>query len=208
MKSSEPDVRTQILQAANHFFSQRGYEGTSLQLIAEEVGIRKPSLLYHFPSKDALRLAVLARVTAHWNEVLPRLLQVATSGEGRFDALVGEVVSFFTENPDRARLLMREFLDRPEEIKTALRSHLAPWMAILSDYIRRGQSDDILQADVDPEAYLVNVIQMVIGGVAVSDLFDSFFEEGDGEGRFARQIEEVVRMARASLFCASAEQRD
>src|SRR5205823_5119374 len=90
----EPQMRDQILTSATRLFARRGFDGTSLQQIAEAVGIRKPSLLHHFPSKDELRRSVLDQMLAHWNDVLPRLLLAATAG-ARFDSLMHEVVGFF-----------------------------------------------------------------------------------------------------------------
>src|ERR1700720_423511 len=49
-----------ILAAARQLFSKRGYRGTSLASIAEAAGLSQPGLLHHYPSKDALLLAVLA----------------------------------------------------------------------------------------------------------------------------------------------------
>src|SRR5213078_3841448 len=53
------DNADQIRDAATQLFATQGYEGTSLQAIAERVGVTKQTLLYHYPSKDALRRAVL-----------------------------------------------------------------------------------------------------------------------------------------------------
>ncbi len=196
-----PDVRTQILEEATRLFAARGFDGTPLQAIADEVGVAKPSLLYHFPSKDELRRAVLNEVMSHWNEVLPRLLEAATTGEHRFESLLGEVVGFFTADADRARLLVREMLDRPEELEHLFREYLGPWMRILSDYIRRGQQDGHLHRDVDPEAYILQIIQLVVAGIAVGDVVESLLGPSDGDQPARdRQITELMRVARSSLF--------
>jgi AcrR family transcriptional regulator len=190
------DVRTHILDAATRLFAAQGYGGTALSAIAEAVGIRKASLLYHFPSKDALHQAVLDNVLSHWNEVLPRLLEAA-AGDDRFDALLHETVRFFVADPDRARLLLREVLDRPEPMRERLRAAVKPWVEVIAGYVREGQGTGELRGDADPEAYLLMVIHLVIGGVATADTLGAVLSE---EARTERLVREIERVAKTSLF--------
>jgi TetR/AcrR family transcriptional repressor of nem operon len=53
------DTRLQILRVARSLIRTRSYLGFSFQDIADEIGIRKPSLYHHFPSKEALGVEVL-----------------------------------------------------------------------------------------------------------------------------------------------------
>jgi len=193
-------MRTQILAVATELFAADGFDATPLQAISDRVGVAKPSLLYHFSSKDELRRGVLDQVMAHWNGVLPRLMQAATTGEHRFDALISESIAFFTEDHDRARLLMRELLDRPAEMRALFRQYVGPWLTIMADYIRRGQQEAIIYADVDPETYIIEVIQLMVTTIALGGVFDSLLiPSSDGSPR-ARQLAEVTRIARGALF--------
>ena len=116
----EPSVRHRIVAAARRLFADKGYAGTSLQAVADAVGIRKPSLLYHFRSKDILRRAVLDDVLAHWKSELPHLLARSRSGKDRFAGAVGALVGFFEDDPSRARIIVREMLDQPELVERLL----------------------------------------------------------------------------------------
>ena len=196
------DVRAQLLEAATQLFAAKGFDGTSLKDIADVVGIRKPSLLYHFPSKNDLRLAVLEGLLERWNDVLPKLLMAAAGGEDRFETIVRETVTFFNEDPDRARLLMREILDRPEDMRARLEEHVAPWVNVVADYIRKGQRSGELHQDVDPEAYILQVVNLIVSGVASASCLDGGLLPpesplGDPATRHAR---ELMRIARVSLF--------
>ena len=125
-------VPRKILEVATHLFAKQGFDGTSLQAIADGVGIRKPSLLYHFPSKAALHQAVLENLLSHWNGVLPKVLMAATSSHGQFDGVVQAMISFFSADPDRARVLVREVMDRPKEMKRLIKKHVQPWVEVIS----------------------------------------------------------------------------
>ncbi|CAO5233805.1 TetR/AcrR family transcriptional regulator [Frankia sp. AgKG'84/4] len=73
MTRSAAPLRQQLLDAALCLFSQRGFRGTSLQDIAREVGCSKASLLYHFASKEAILVELLAPSTAGMTELTDRL---------------------------------------------------------------------------------------------------------------------------------------
>lgn len=87
-------TRTLILRTALAQFGEQGYRGASLREIAARSGISHPGLLYHFPTKEALLLAVLehrdrvdraehASANDSGIDVLRRLVRSATVNQGR-----------------------------------------------------------------------------------------------------------------------------
>jgi AcrR family transcriptional regulator len=61
-KDMAGDVKTRILDAAQRVFLKRGYQSASLDEIAESAPASKPTIYAHFPGKEALFEAVVARV--------------------------------------------------------------------------------------------------------------------------------------------------
>lgn len=198
------DVREQILAEATRLMADNGFSGTSLQSIADAVGIRKPSVLYHFPSKEAVRQGVLDQLLHRWNEVLPRLMRAsARAGVERFDAVMAEIMGFFASDPDRARLLMREMLDRPGAMEVYLANFVRPWMDIVVTYIERGQRIGEIRPDVDPAAYVLQVSIFCVAAIATASSFGTLLthpERPDLAAGRDRFLTELVRLARASLF--------
>ncbi|TMR11438.1 TetR family transcriptional regulator [Nonomuraea turkmeniaca] len=80
-----------ILEAARALFAARGYRATSMQAIADEVGISKAALYYHFDSKEE----ILRRLTIPLLDELEAVLAEAESGDSaeevRWRAIEGYV---------------------------------------------------------------------------------------------------------------------
>jgi TetR/AcrR family transcriptional regulator len=193
------DVRARILREALALFGERGYEGTSVQAIADAVGIRKPSLLYHFSSKEDLREAVNRELLRYWSERLPHLLADSQSGHDRFAGMVTALVDFFREDENRARLAVRELLDRPLAAGRLAHEHLSPWLALLTNYLRLGQTSGVIKPEVDPESYVMQIMMMVIGTVAMGRVAGEMFGDKKTDSLEPRTAE-LVRIAREALF--------
>ena len=54
-------TKAHLLDVARDHFAEVGYRGSSLRDIAQRAGMSHPGLLYHFPTKEALLMAVLER---------------------------------------------------------------------------------------------------------------------------------------------------
>jgi TetR/AcrR family transcriptional regulator len=195
-RSVENDVRSATITAATRLFAAHGFEGTALQDIANAVGVSKPAVLHHFPSKEHIRQAVLDGILAHWNKTLPRLLLAAAAGRDRFDAVFGELYRFFAADPDRARLMLREALDRPADLRRLLRGPVRPWLSAVAGYARAGRESGRHHVDVDEEAYVLHILQLVVTATACASVTSTVLE-GESGIRYPR---ELARIARTSLF--------
>jgi AcrR family transcriptional regulator len=188
------EVRERSISAATRLFAAHGFDATSIQAVADEVGVTKQAVLHHFANKEMLRAAVLEAILAHWNDALPRLLLAATASADRFDAVFGELHRFFAEDHNRALVVLREALDRPQEMKKLLKGPVRPWLTAVATYIRAGQDSGRHHADVDAEAYVVHILQLVIAAAASAPVASALIDSR------ARYDKELTRIARASLF--------
>lgn len=206
VESKAVDNAEQIRTVATRRFARDGFDGTSLQAIADEVGVTKQTLLYHYASKDALRQAVLDSLFAHWRERLPAILEAVTSGHGRFDALTAELIQFVQADRDRVRLLVRELLDNTVSMKALFAQNLRPWVLLVAQYIREGQRAGLIYDDVDPETYVLDVIALSVSAVAFEDLLEA--TAGGGPDSRTRWVRELTRLSRTALFKTPAPEDD
>ena len=65
-----PSSKTQILQAAVRVTERHGITALTLEAAAEEAGLTKPGLMYHFRTRDDLLIAIQRHLTETWEEQL------------------------------------------------------------------------------------------------------------------------------------------
>ena len=109
-KELAADTVDRLLEGAEGLFALNGLKATRLEDVAKFAGISRPSLLYHFSSKDRLYEAVVTRIF----DALAMSLGGAMTGQGDFEAQLYNVVSgfsaFLADRPDAAAILLREVI--------------------------------------------------------------------------------------------------
>ncbi len=103
-RSSGLQTRAEIVAAAEHHFAARGFEATRLDDIANDVGIRRAAIFYHFGDKQELYDAVLDEVFGDWTPALPS----AGSPAERLESALTSWLDYVTKRPSVARLILRE----------------------------------------------------------------------------------------------------
>ncbi|MEJ7800484.1 MAG: TetR/AcrR family transcriptional regulator [Ilumatobacter sp.] len=144
--SQDPDQRStreQILHEALACFAQAGYEGTSLNDIAAGVGIRRPSLLHHFASKEALYQEVFEHLLSDWFDRLTAAISVPQTGWIKVEMVLRTGFRFFADNPSYVRMVRREAIDGGEHLAIDLASVLRPMFDLAASYFEREMSDGV-----------------------------------------------------------------
>jgi AcrR family transcriptional regulator len=143
--------REAILDAAEARFLEQGFPRTSMDELGAAAGITGPGLYRHFPSKDALLMAVLDRL---WAELKPA---IATAAELPPDDAIEVLLTAHLEltlgQPGALVLLIRELRHLPDDYRArARRNHgryLDAWVAALAardDRLTREQATTLALA--------------------------------------------------------------
>jgi TetR/AcrR family transcriptional regulator, fatty acid metabolism regulator protein len=157
--------RQRLLDAALEVFTQYGYNDTAIDEIARASETSKGGLYFHFPSKQALFLALLDEAS----EALLRRVESAMANEAdpleRGDAALREVLHAFGSHRLLARLLLVEALGAGKEFTTRLNDLHAAFAALIADCldaaVRAGQIPP-LDARVAAHAWYGAVNQVVL----------------------------------------------
>ncbi|HWL45170.1 MAG TPA: helix-turn-helix domain-containing protein [Ilumatobacter sp.] len=113
-RMARPARREQLLQAAAAAFLERGFDGTSMETVADHAGVTRMLVYRHFESKHALYRAVLTSAIEHVQ------LAVSPDAAGSEPGIAGQLVLAARQTPDAFRLLWRHARHEPDFAADAL----------------------------------------------------------------------------------------
>jgi AcrR family transcriptional regulator len=163
--------RSRILGAAARVFARSSFEQASMDEIAAEAGVGKPTLYRYFPSKDALFVAVFEHALDDLEGRLDRVLEREASATARLAGLVAEIIPTF-----RQHLVSLRFLgDSAAEADRSKRRIFRERRKRIGLYLARAVDDGIQHGEIraiDGAKVAQIVIGMLWSATATSQAVD------------------------------------
>ena len=174
-----------VLDAAEAVFADSGFAAAKLADIAARAGIRRPSLLHHFETKEALYAATVQRCFARLRDGLITAMHVEGGFESRLVATVSRYVEFLEANPTVARLILREIVSGQGPGARILVDEVAPLVEIVEVFLRReGRASD--RPELPIRAALMQVASDILLRAAAGPLREPLWGPRDEAATLAR----------------------
>ena len=137
-------VENEIYEHAIRLFAERGFAGTSLQDIADALGVTRPALYYYVKSKDELLAKLAADVAGGSAAQITELARRPDlDAAGKLREIVRMTALRQATQPERFRLLIRSEAELPAELSDAYdssrRAVLRAVTGVIEEGIRAGR---------------------------------------------------------------------
>ncbi len=164
------DTKAALLESAERVVRNRGFDAFSFADLASDVGIRKASIHYHFPTKAKLSFALMARYRATFEELLAAIVRKHPDAKARLLALIDRYRDALNGGDSLclcvAFAASRESLsdDTMQEIAT-FRDVLAAWV---EDTFACGLADGSVPDATDPAAERAALLALLEGAQLIA----------------------------------------
>ena len=174
-------TKQRILDEALTLFAENGYDGTGVDLIAERVGIKGPSLYKHYKGKEEILNALIDAAEERYEEYFGSEKHIGKLPQSReeFIKVTMERISFTMRDPviRKTRMLLVQEQFRNERISEVTTRHQLDGIQRMFAKIIKGMMDEGIVKNDDPELLAVELTAPAVLQIARSDRQPQYEEE-------------------------------
>jgi AcrR family transcriptional regulator len=150
-----------ILDAASRLFSTRGYHATSVQDIAEAVGILKGSLYHHFESKEAILYHIVKEPLARLYRTVGEIAEAPGPASAKLERAAAAHVQAFHDHYPHLFVYLRETEDVRRRFRASAGLGPREYERLWGDIVQGGMKAGELRIDLDPTVVVYGLLGML-----------------------------------------------
>ena len=136
-----------IIDSAEYVFAHKGYNGATVEAIAEKADLSKQNMLYYFSSKEVLYQAVLKNILHLWLESLNLFAQQGEDPTTMLSNYIRGKLEISRTMPYASKVYANEIINGAPHLKQYLKDNLLPALEedvkLIKEWIAQGKIDDI-----------------------------------------------------------------
>lgn len=168
------ETREKILQVSAKFLINRSYSGTTISIIAKEVGLTKGALYHHFSSKEKLVFEIIKDVRKSWFKNVGKKALMENNSHDRLQTLLKVHSRYLEKDPTMCLVLNSLLADKetlPAYFVVEIKGIHNEMLTFIQKIIEKGQASKELQKDLDSRSTAFAIVGM-LRWMGCSPLFD------------------------------------
>lgn len=151
--------REYVFETAAGVFARNGYHETTVDEIAQAIGVAKGTIYYHFKNKEELYLALIREGSNLLEEQLRQAVDGATTPVDKIKNIIKSQLRFYEKEKDIVFLFLKELCGARLR-REILAGMLSGCLGIIRRVIEEGIKDGVFR-NVDPEIATSSLFGMI-----------------------------------------------
>jgi TetR/AcrR family transcriptional regulator len=144
---SRQKQEARIIKAAEEVFAEFGYNGATVDTIAERAGLSKQNMLYYFASKQLLYQHVLGAILDVWIDSMALLEQPGKDPAAKLESYIRRKIELSRTRPNGSKVFATEIINGAPHLSADIKNRLLPHfeadIRLVESWIKEGKMDPV-----------------------------------------------------------------
>ena len=198
-RPATPITKYRLISIGAEVFAEHGFHATTLDSIAGVAGIRRASLLHHFPGKQVLYNAVLDTIVGDLNAFVADARTAGGDFVTKLDDLGFRMVTYLGARPGVGRLLMRELVDGGPYFCGCGEKPIMDTLEITAEFLKAGMEAGAFRVQ-DPKQLALSIVGIHLYAFAAMPSNTRFLGKNGFSARGIKRRRDAV-LSQVRLLC-------
>ncbi|MFA7171254.1 MAG: TetR/AcrR family transcriptional regulator [Candidatus Paceibacterota bacterium] len=177
-----------IYLTAAALFGKKGFEGTSLDEVAQKAGVAKGTIFYHFQNKEELFSALIQEGVERLSQGVEDIAQKDLNIEEKLSLIVDFHFTFFKEHRDMCLMILGQIGNFQKRGKKSIALIRKRYLSAMGKIIEEAKAEKVIDAKLETESLIITLFSLL----AVSGVDWAIFHPDLPEKKMAETVRTLL----------------